>query len=215
MGIISALRATLKEQIAAFRSDSSNTRVGIYGVPNVGKTTFINRIARDYGGGEVGVASGIPHETNTTQSLEEIPIRNEEGEEIVIDFVDTPGIESTVDKSEFSEWDITGDDALRRENQAAQGVSSAVEAMEIVDAVIIMFDATVDPENKSVRRIVSLAEEKRLPILVLANKIDKDGADINRIRDSYPHHEVTPLSALEGWNMNEVYLKMAEYFDET
>lgn len=212
MGIVSAIRGEVANRWAALRGQDGSKRVGIYGVPNVGKTTFINRIARDYGLTKVGLSSEVPHETTDLQELEDITIRTAE-DEVTLDIVDTPGVKSTVDRSEFAEFDITGEDAFRRENQAAEGVATAVEAVRNVDGVVLMFDATRDPTEDSVRRLVELVEEEQLPILMLANKIDDDDAEPRRVKDAYPRHEVVELSALEGYNMREgVYPRMADYF---
>jgi GTPase SAR1 family protein len=49
--------------------------LGIYGAPNVGKTTLANRIALDWTGEKVGKVSEIPHETRWVQKKERIEIK--------------------------------------------------------------------------------------------------------------------------------------------
>jgi 50S ribosomal subunit-associated GTPase HflX len=49
-------------------------------------------------------------------------------------------------------------------------------------------------------------------VLIFANKIDLDEAQVRRIENAFPQHETVPLSALEGDNMDEVYDKIAAYF---
>ena len=44
-----------------------HARIGIYGPPNVGKTTLANRILRDWTGDIMGSASEIPHETRVAK----------------------------------------------------------------------------------------------------------------------------------------------------
>ena len=56
------------------------------------------------------------------------------------------------------------------------------------------------------------SRSQELPVLILANKIDLEEASVKRIRNAFPQHETTPLSALEGDNMDELYDKIAEYF---
>jgi len=60
--------------------------------------------------------------------------------------------------------------------------------------------------------LIGIIESQELPVLILANKIDKEESDIQRIANAFPQHETIPLSALEGQNMDEVYAKIAEYF---
>ncbi|MEF8809257.1 MAG: GTP-binding protein, partial [Natronomonas sp.] len=55
-------------------------------------------------------------------------------------------------------------------------------------------------------------ESQNLPVLIFANKIDLEDANVQRISNAFPQHETVPLSALEGDNMDEVYDKIAEYF---
>jgi 50S ribosomal subunit-associated GTPase HflX len=60
--------------------------------------------------------------------------------------------------------------------------------------------------------LIGIIESQDLPVLILANKIDLDESSVQRIRNAYPQHETTELSALEGDNMDEVYDQIAEYF---
>jgi 50S ribosomal subunit-associated GTPase HflX len=60
--------------------------------------------------------------------------------------------------------------------------------------------------------LFGLLESQCLPALILANKTDLPGSDVQQIANAFPQHETIPLSALEGENMDEVYTKIAEYF---
>lgn len=44
-----------------------HAKIGIYGPPNVGKTTLANRILRDWTGDIMGSVSEIPHETRAAK----------------------------------------------------------------------------------------------------------------------------------------------------
>lgn len=60
--------------------------------------------------------------------------------------------------------------------------------------------------------LIGIIESQDLPALILANKTDLPGSDVQKIANAFPQHETIPLSALEGENMDEVYTKIAEYF---
>jgi 50S ribosomal subunit-associated GTPase HflX len=60
--------------------------------------------------------------------------------------------------------------------------------------------------------LIGIIESQDLPALILANKTDLEGSDVQQIANAFPQHETIPLSALEGDNMDEVYTKIAEYF---
>jgi hypothetical protein len=60
--------------------------------------------------------------------------------------------------------------------------------------------------------LIGIIESQDLPVLIFANKVDLEESNVQRIVSAYPQHEVVPLSALEGDNMDEVYGKIAEYF---
>jgi 50S ribosomal subunit-associated GTPase HflX len=60
--------------------------------------------------------------------------------------------------------------------------------------------------------LIGIIESQDLPVLIFANKVDLEDANVQRIANAFPQHETVPLSALEGDNMDEVYEKIAEYF---
>jgi 50S ribosomal subunit-associated GTPase HflX len=60
--------------------------------------------------------------------------------------------------------------------------------------------------------LIGIIESQELPVLILANKIDCEDSNIQRIANAFPQHETIPLSALEGDNMDEVYDNVADYF---
>ena len=100
MGLLTSLRSS----IATLFSDEEPKRIGIYGPPNAGKTTLANRIARDWTGDAVGPESHIPHETRRARRKENVEIERD-GKKVTIDIVDTPGVTTKVDYTEFLEHD--------------------------------------------------------------------------------------------------------------
>ena len=213
MGLFAELKDSVSRVGASlFADDSEPKRIGIYGPPNAGKTTLANRIARDWTGDAVGPESHIPHETRRARRKEDVEIKRN-GKTVNIDIVDTPGVTTKVDYSEFLDHDMEKDEAVRRSREATEGVAEAMHWLrEDVEGVIYVLDATSDPFTQVNTMLIGIIESQDLPVLILANKIDKEEADIQRISNAFPQHETIPLSALEGDNMDEVYEKIAEYF---
>jgi GTPase len=105
------------------------------------------------------------------------------------------------------------EDAVRRSREATEGVAEAMHWLrEDVDGVIYVLDATEDPFTQVNTMLVGIIESQDLPALILANKIDLDEANADRIRNAFPQHETVPSSALEGNNIDEVYDNIATYF---
>jgi GTP-binding protein Era len=214
MGLLTGLRDSITRVTAKLFTggDGEPKRIGIYGPPNAGKTTLANRIARDWTGDAVGPESHIPHETRRARRKEGVHIERN-GQSVEIDIVDTPGVTTKVDYEDFLEHDMEEEEAVRRSREATEGVAEAMHWLrEDVDGVVYVLDSTEDPFTQVNTMLIGIIESRDLPVLILANKIDLEESNINRIENAFPQHETTPLSALEGDNMDEVYDKIAEYF---
>jgi intein/homing endonuclease len=178
----------------------------------VHNTTLANRIARDWTGDAVGPESHVPHETRRARRKEGVEIKRN-GQSVTIDIVDTPGVTTKVDYTEFLEHDMEKDDAVRRSREATEGVAEAMHWLrEDVDGVIYVLDAVEDPFTQVNTMLIGIIESQDLPVLILANKIDLEEASIQRIENAFPQHETLPLSALEGDNMDQVYDRIAAKF---
>jgi small GTP-binding protein len=189
------------------------TRIGIYGPPNAGKTTLANRIARDWTGDAVGPVSEIPHETRRARRKEDILISGANGATLTIDIVDTPGVTTRIDYHEFMEFGLDKDEAVIRAREATEGVAEAMHWLrEDIDGVIYMLDSTLDPFMQVNIMMVGIIESRKLPVLIVANKIDLPKAAPARIRSAFPQHPVIAVSGLEGKNVEELYETMIEHF---
>ncbi|MCK4269180.1 MAG: 50S ribosome-binding GTPase [Methanogenium sp.] len=196
---------------AFFRKRQS--RIGIYGPPNAGKTTLSNRIVRDWTGDVVGPVSEIPHETRRARRKEGIVISNSNGNTLTIDIVDTPGVTTKIDYKEFMEYGLEKEEAIKRAREATEGVAEAMHWLrEDIDGVIYMLDSTQDPFTQVNIMLVGIIESRKLPVLIVANKNDLPDAAPNRIRSAFPQHPVISISGLEGDNVEELYEKMLDYF---
>jgi GTP-binding protein Era len=189
------------------------TRIGIYGPPNAGKTTLANRIARDWTGDAVGPVSEIPHETRRARKKEDIIISGANGSTIMMDIVDTPGVTTKIDYHEFLEFGMDKDEAIIRAREATEGVAEAMHWLrEDIDGVIYMLDATLDPFMQVNIMMIGIIESRKLPVIIVANKIDLPAATPARIRSAFPQHPVVAVSGLDGRNVESLYETMLECF---
>lgn len=212
MGLFTDIKDSISRATDRLFATDTQKRIGIYGPPNAGKTTLANRIARDWTGDAIGPESHVPHETRRARRKENVEIKRN-GKSVSIDIVDTPGVTTKVDYNEFLDYDIEEEDAIRRSREATEGVAEAMHWLrEDVDGVIYVLDSTDDPFTQVNTMLVGIIESQSLPVLIFANKIDLDEANVTRIENAFPQHETVELSALEGENMDEVYDKIAEYF---
>lgn len=189
------------------------SRIGIYGPPNAGKTTLANRIVRDWTGDAVGPVSEVPHETRRARRKEGVVISGNNGSSITIDIVDTPGVTTKIDYHEFLEYGLEQDEAVKRAREATEGVAEAMHWLrEDIDGVIYMLDSTLDPFQQVNIMMVGIIESRSLPVIIVANKNDLPDASPARIKSAFPQHPVISISGLEGDNVEELYEKMVEYF---
>jgi GTP-binding protein Era len=196
-----------------FFMKKNRSRIGIYGPPNAGKTTLANRIVRDWTGDAVGPVSEIPHETRRARRKENITITGANGGSIVIDIVDTPGVTTKIDYQEFLEYGLDKDEAIVRAREATEGVAEAMHWLrEDIDGVIYVLDSTLDPFLQVNIMMVGIIESRKLPVIIVANKIDLPDSSPARIKSAFPQHPVVSISGLEGRNVENLYEQMTEFF---
>ncbi|TAJ43394.1 Era-like GTP-binding protein [Methanofollis fontis] len=205
-----------KQKVSKFLKSffsKKRSRIGIYGPPNAGKTTLANRIVRDWTGDAVGPVSEIPHETRRARRKEDITITGTNGSSVVIDIVDTPGVTTKIDYNEFLEYGLEKDEAVKRAREATEGVAEAMHWLrDDIDGVIYMLDSTLDPFLQVNIMMIGIIESRKLPVVIVANKIDLPDAAPQRIRSAFPQHPVISISGMEGDNVEELYEKMTEMF---
>ncbi len=197
--------------ILRFLRKKNRMKIGIYGPPNAGKTTLANRILRDWVGDIMGPVSEIPHETRRARLREGVTIEVD-GKSVTIDIVDTPGLATKIDFHDFLKYGLSEEEAKRRAKEATEGVIEAIKWLDDLDGVILVMDATEDPFTQVNITIVGNIEARKLPLIIVANKIDLPNASPARIKAAFPQHTVIPISALKGLNIDTLYRCIAEKF---
>ena len=196
------LRKVFKKRIA---------RIGIYGPPNAGKTTLANRIVREWSGDTMGSTSEIPHETRRAKRREGLTISSN-GSSVTLDIVDTPGLATKIDFHDFMSFGLEEEEAKRRAKEATEGVIDAIKWLEDLDGILLVMDATEDPFTQVNVTVVGNMEARKLPLMIVANKIDLPDSAPARIHSAFPQHPMVSISALEGFNIDKLYNAIAENF---
>jgi hypothetical protein len=189
-----------------------HAKIGIYGPPNVGKTTLANRILRDWTGDIMGSVSEIPHETRVAKCKKNVRVENGSSS-LMMDIIDTPGIATKVDYKEFmNTFGLSREEAKKREKEATDGVIESIWWLEKVEEVIIVIDSTQDPFTQVNVTIIGNLEARNLPVLIAANKIDMEDSSPATLKSAFPQHPVIPVSALTGYNAENLYTHMVKQF---
>jgi len=211
MGLISSLRESLGSWISkVFKK--KRAKIGLYGPPNAGKTTLANRIIHDWSDGEaLGAVSPIPHETRRAMRKEDVVI-NANGSSIELDIVDTPGMATKIDFKEFMAFGLDETEAKKRAKEATEGVIEAIKWLDDLDGVLLVMDATEDPYTQVNVTVIGNMEARKLPLLIVANKMDLPDASPARIKAAFPQHAMVQISALEGSNIDNLYQAIASNF---
>ncbi len=179
-------------------------KLGFYGPPNAGKTSLANRICKDFTGEEIGEVSKIPHQTRSVQFKEKVEI-SYKGKKMTFKLIDTPGIATKIDYEDFLKYKMSKKDAKERAKEATQGVIESIKWLDDMDLVVIVLDAAENPYNQVNITIVGNLAARKIPVLIVANKIDLKKADIKKIEAAFPEYEVVGISARYGKNLEEFY----------
>jgi hypothetical protein len=179
-------------------------KLGIYGPPNGGKTTLANRICEDWLGEELGSVSSIAHETREIQIKEEVHMESD-GKELSFNIVDTPGIATKIDYEDFLKVGLKEKEAKERAKEATKGVIESIKWLDNMDVVIVVLDATKNPYTQVNITLIGNLDARKIPVLMVANKIDLKKANLKRIEAAFPQYDVVAISAKFGDNIDEFY----------
>jgi GTP-binding protein Era len=186
-------------------------RLGLYGSTNAGKTTLANKIAMDWTGSPVGRASEIPHETRMVQKKEKVELKCGGNKKVMINLLDMPGLATKIDYRSFIKFGMSKKAAKARAREATDGVIEAIKWLNNVDTVLAVMDSAEDPLNQANITLLGNLEARKIPVIIVANKIDKRKAKPDAIREAFPQYPVVEISALKGKNIDQLYEAIGKY----
>ena len=198
--VIKIFRNFFKNIFSKLFRHKGDVKLGFYGPPNSGKTSLANRICKDFTGEEIGSVSKVPHETRNIQFKEKVKIEYK-GKKMMFKMIDTPGIATKIDYEEFLKFKVKKKQAKVRAKEATQGVIESIKWLDDMDIVVIVLDSTENPYNQVNITIIGNLVARKIPVLIVANKIDLRKANIRQIESAFPEYDVIGKSEKYGKNM--------------
>ena len=119
--------------------------------------------------------------------------------------VDTPGIATKIDYEDFLRYGLRKNVAKKRAKEATQGIIDSIKWLDDMDAVIVVLDSAENPYSQVNITIMGNMAARKIPVLIVGNKIDLRKADVKKIESTFPEYEVIGISARDGTNMDEFY----------
>ena len=202
--MISSFKFFIKKFFRNLFNKKKQIKMGLYGPPNGGKTTLANKVCLDWLGEEMGSVSNVAHETREIQIKEQISIKSK-GKELAFNLVDTPGIATKIDYEDFMKLGLKETEAKSRAKEATKGVIDSIKWLDDMDAVVIVLDSTKDPYTQVNITIIGNLEARKIPVLIVGNKIDLKKSDLKKLQSAFPQYEVIGKRAKIGNNIDEFY----------
>ena len=202
--MITIIRNFARRLFSGVFKKKGEIRLGFYGSPNAGKTSLANRICQDWLGEDLGSVSRVPHETREVQVKEKV-VMERDGKKIEFKLVDTPGIATKIDFEDFLKFGMNRKQAQTRAKEATQGIIDSIKWLDDMDAVIVLIDSTVNPYSQVNITIIGNLVARKIPVLIVANKIDLKKSDIKKVEGAFPEYDVVGISAKSGKNIEEFY----------
>ena len=164
--------------------------VNIIGNPNVGKSTLMNAF----------VGERLSIITSKAQTTRHRILGIVNGEDFQVILSDTPGIIKPAYELQESMMDF---------------VKSAFEDADVLVYMVEIGERELKDEA-FFRKIV----HAEIPVLLLLNKIDKSNQEqleeqVGLWKEKVPNAEIYPISALEGFNVSEVFSRILELLPES
>jgi len=164
--------------------------VNIIGNPNVGKSTLMNAF----------VGERLSIITSKAQTTRHRILGIVNGDDFQVLFSDTPGIIKPAYELQSSMMDF---------------VKSAFE-----DADVLIYMVEVGEKELKDEAFFNKIIHSKIPVLLLLNKIDKSNQEeleeqVNLWKEKVPNAELFPISALENFNVTEVFNRILELLPES
>ena len=164
--------------------------ISIIGRPNVGKSTFLNRVI----GQKIAIMSDKPQ--TTRNKIQGVLTLND----AQMIFIDTPGIHKPKHK--------LGDFMVK----------SAINALREVDVVLFMVNA-VEGMGRGDEFILERLQDMKTPVFLVVNKIDEVHPDellplIEKYKEKMNFAAIVPISALQGNNVETLLETIKEQLSE-
>ncbi|MFK2821179.1 GTPase Era [Flavobacteriaceae sp. LMIT009] len=164
--------------------------VNIIGNPNVGKSTLMNAF----------VGEKLSIITSKAQTTRHRILGIVNGDEFQVVFSDTPGIIKPAYELQESMMDF---------------VKSAFE-----DADVLVYMVEVGEKDLKDEAFFNKITNSKIPVLLLLNKIDNSNQEqleeqVSLWSEKVPNAEVYPISALEGFQVQEVFDRIIELLPES
>ena len=202
--MISLIKRFINKVLGDLFKRKNRIKLGLYGPPNGGKTTLANRICQDWLGEDMGDVSNVAHETREIQIKEQIAIKSGE-KEISFNLIDTPGIATRIDYEDFLKVGMSEKKAKTRAKEATKGVIDAIKWLDDMDVVVVVLDSTLDPYSQVNITIIGNLAARKIPVMVVGNKIDLKRANLKRVEAAFPQYDVVGISAKYGKNIDKFY----------
>jgi len=198
---------TLKGKFKNLFKKKKEIKLGFYGPPNAGKTSLANKICQDWIGEDMGSVSKIPHETREIQFKEKVVIEKD-GKKIEFKVIDTPGIATRIDFEDFLKFGLKKKEAQFRAREATQGIIESIRWLDDMDAVVVVIDATTNPYSQINITLIGNLAARKIPVLIVANKMDLGKAEIKKIIGAFPEYPVVGISAKTGKGVDNFYTEL-------
>ena len=164
--------------------------VNIIGNPNVGKSTLMNAF----------VGEKLSIITSKAQTTRHRILGIVNGDDFQVVLSDTPGIIKPAYELQASMMDF---------------VKSAFE-----DADILIYMVEIGEQNLKDEKFFNKITNSKIPVLLLLNKIDTSNQEqlesqVQLWAKKVPNAEIFPISALQGFNVKEVFNRILELLPES
>lgn len=194
----------LNDRINRLFKKKKQIKLGFYGPPNAGKTSLANKICQDWLGEDIGTVSRVPHETREIKIKENI-VMEQGNKKLEFRIIDTPGIATRIDFEDFIKFGMKKKEAQTRAKEATQGIIESIKWLDDMEAVVVVIDATTNPYSQINITIIGNLAARKIPVLIVANKMDLSKANIKKIIGAFPEYPVVGISTKTGEGIENFY----------